>query len=188
MYCTICSGFRLGSGWECRIATLRWIFRSPPWHPRWRSWHLHISGTGACVCVRVDQLPLTMFFWMLPEMNCSRTHIKWSLPFLSIRFFNWRTRTVAVKQSHNFITKTSRFPARVIAPNTELINAQSCSLGNNDVLFKYNSFQNRKTFSWNSAINLTTTVRQRSNQHRVLNHYDNPVICSTTILTGCYCQ
>ena len=36
---------------------------------------------------------LTGFFWMLPEMNCSNTHIRWSRPFRRRLPFSCNTRT-----------------------------------------------------------------------------------------------
>lgn len=43
------------------------------------------------------------FFWILPEMNWSRTHIRWSLPLISPRPANCKkNQTLKYKCSHSY--------------------------------------------------------------------------------------
>lgn len=45
------------------------------------------------------------FFWILPEMNCKRTHIRWSLPLISPRPANCKRYLNAHLQSEKQIYK-----------------------------------------------------------------------------------
>ena len=46
------------------------------------------KSTKVCSGERTDNW-LTLFLWMLPEMNCSKTHNRWSRPLRRLRPFNY---------------------------------------------------------------------------------------------------
>lgn len=58
----------------------------------WRQMSTSFSGYSRSKSFMTGRKSAKAFFWMLPDMNCSKTHIRWSLPLMRPRPASYRER------------------------------------------------------------------------------------------------